>query len=138
MKFEITPCYKSLESFVRVLAVPLFFARNGEVLHEGRNMLKLFEVDGQRVVVKRYGRLSFFNRLVYGVLRKSKAERAYRHAMRLHKLGIDTPEELGFVEIRRWDCCGIVISCRLTRTIYHTDFGRVYVLTRSVADVVVA
>lgn len=101
MKFEINPCYSTLESFVRSLAVPLFFARNGEVLHEGRNTLKLFEADGQRVVVKRYGRLSFFNRLVYGMLRKSKAERAYRHVVRLHKLGIDTPEELGFVEIRR-------------------------------------
>lgn len=86
---------------VRSLAYPWFFSRNGETVHEGRNTIKLFETGGQRMVVKRYGRLSFFNRLVYGVFRKSKAERAYRHAIRLRKLGIDTPEEIAFVEIRQ-------------------------------------
>lgn len=101
MNLEINPCYSTLEPFVRSLARSVVFARNGEVLHEGRNTVKLFKVDGQRIVVKRYGHLSFFNRLVYGVFRKSKAERAYRHAIRLHKLGIDTPEEVGFVEIRQ-------------------------------------
>lgn len=52
------------------------------------------------MVVKRYGHLTFFNRVVYGFLRKSKAERAYRHAERLRRLGIDTPEEIAFAEIR--------------------------------------
>ena len=35
------------------------------------------------------------------MLRPSKAERAYRHAIRLRALGIDTPEQVAFVEVRR-------------------------------------
>lgn len=102
MRIEISPPHrKKSESFVRSLARPGFFSRNGETLHEGRNTIKRFETDGVRMVVKRYGHLSFFNRLIYGFLRKSKAERAYRHAARLRRLGIDTPEEIAFVEIRR-------------------------------------
>lgn len=88
-----------------MLARPDFFDRNGTVLHDGRNTLKRFEVNGRSLVVKRYGHLSLLNRLLYGVLRPSKAERAYRHAIRLKKLGIDTPEAVATVEIRR---CGVL------------------------------
>lgn len=101
MKIRLNPKYGSLAPFVRQLVHPLRFARNGETLHSGRNTIKLFEEDGVRLAVKSYGRLSFFNRLIYGRLRKSKAERAYLHADRLRSLGIDTPEEVAFVEIRR-------------------------------------
>lgn len=71
------------------------------MIHDGRNTVRLFEIDGQRLAVKRYGHISLLNRLLYGVLRPSKAERAYRHAIRLRALGIDTPEQVAFVEVRR-------------------------------------
>lgn len=101
MKLRINPRYRVLEPFVRHLAEPGYFAAHGQTLHDGRNTLKLFEVEGLRVVVKRYGHLSLLNRLVYGTLRRSKAERAYRHAARLRERGIDSPEEVAFLEIRR-------------------------------------
>jgi tRNA A-37 threonylcarbamoyl transferase component Bud32 len=53
-------------------------------------------------VVKAYRTPSFINRLVYGLLRKSKAERAYLYAAKLRKEGIDTPREVGFLTCRRW------------------------------------
>ncbi len=101
MKILINPRYEHLRPFVERLARPIFFARNGVTLHDGRNVVKLFEADGVQLVVKSYERLSPFNRLAYGVLRKSKAVRAYLHADRLRRLGIDTPEEVAAVEIRR-------------------------------------
>nr|WP_306449772.1 hypothetical protein [Odoribacter splanchnicus] len=54
-----------------------------------------------RLAVKSYERLTLCNRMLYGSLRKSKAMRAYLYADRLRRLGIDTPEEVAVVEIRR-------------------------------------
>lgn len=101
MRIRISPNCSTSESFVRSLVRPFFFDRGGKILREGRNTIKLFEACGQLYVVKRYGHLSYINRLVYGFLRKSKAERAYCHAQRLRRLGIDTPGEIAFLEIRR-------------------------------------
>lgn len=101
MKIRIAPRYQALEPFVRDLAAPDFFDSHGSLLHSGRNTVRQFCLNEGAFVVKRYVRLSFFNRMIYGVLRKSKAERAYCHAQRLRALGIDTPEAVAFVEIRR-------------------------------------
>ena len=101
MKILINPRYEHLRPFVERLTRPIFFTRHGETLHSGRNTVKLFETDGMRLVVKSYERLSLFNRFAYGLLRKSKAMRAYRHAGQLRRLGIDTPEEVAVVEIRK-------------------------------------
>lgn len=108
MNIVVNPKYKRLRPFVERLARPAFFADHGETLHDGRNIIKLFEADGVKLVVKSYGRLSLFNRVVYGTLRKSKAMRAYLHADRLRRLGIDTPEEVAVVEIRK---NGIMRQC---------------------------
>ena len=113
----MNPRYEYLRPFVERLARPIFFARNGETLHSGRNTVKLFETDGVRLVVKSYERLSPFNRLAYGVLRKSKAMRAYLHADRLRRLGIDTPEEVAVVEIRRR---GVMRQCYFVSL--YTDY----------------
>lgn len=49
----------------RQLENPLFFVRNGETLHEGRNVVKLIEIDGVKFVVKSYVRISTFSRILY-------------------------------------------------------------------------
>jgi len=117
MKILINPRYEFLRPFVERLTRPIFFARNGETLHSGRNVVKLFETDGVRLVVKSYVRLSLCNRVLYGTLRKSKAMRAYLHADRLRRLGIDTPEEVAVVEIRRR---GVMRQCYFVSL--YTDY----------------
>ena len=101
MKIILNPRYTEQADFIEALTRPGFFAENGTTLHNGRNTIKAFNLPNGPVAVKRYGHLSAFNRLIYGILRPSKAERAYRHAIRLRKLGIDTPEEVAVIEIRR-------------------------------------
>lgn len=101
MYVRLNPNYGFLERFVRQFRYPAWFARNGTELHRGRNILKTFEVDGHLLVVKKYGCLAAFNRLIYGIFRKSKAERAFLHAERLGNLGIDTPEGIAVIDIRR-------------------------------------
>lgn len=83
-------------SFVRSL--PERFEREGALLYDGRNKVKLFDCNGLQLVVKRYRRPHFIQRVVYRWFRPSKAERAYRFAFRLAGLGIDTPEPMAYVE----------------------------------------
>lgn len=108
MRIIINPRYDFCKDSIIDICNPSKFFNNGKVLQTGRNTIKLFEIDGVRLVVKSYEHLTLFNRLVYGTLRKSKAERVYLHAVRLQKLGIGTPEEIAFAEIRRY---GLLRSC---------------------------
>jgi len=103
MKLHLDPAFSRLHGFVE--AIPRFFAHSGVVLHDGRNMIRMFETEAGRVTVKRYRRPNLFNRIVYTFLRKSKAQRAYEHAERLRAAGVDTPEPVAWIETRR---CGLL------------------------------
>lgn len=105
IRIVLNPKYEHLREAITQLIHPFRFARNGVLLHDGRNTIKRFNCNGTSLAVKRYGRISPLNKIVYGTLRRSKAERAYLHAARLRNLGIDTPEEVAFIEERR---CGIL------------------------------
>lgn len=101
MRIVINPKYSNLAEFVGKLAQKDWFNNNGTVLFDGRNTIKMFEVDGIKVAVKRFGRLSLPNRIIYGRLRKSKARRAYEYAAKLNQLGINSPEEVAYIEVRK-------------------------------------
>ncbi len=101
MAIVINPKYSNLQGFVNNLTRDGWFNSNGTVLFDGRNCIKMFEVDGIKLAVKRFGRLSLPNRIIYGRLRKSKARRAYEYAEKLNKLGINSPEEVAYIELRK-------------------------------------
>lgn len=95
----INPAYKYLCDFIRQL--PERFAQEGECLYKGRNEIRLFEAGGLRLNVKQYRIPILLNRLVYGFWRPSKAERAYRYALRLQALGVNTPSPVAYLEEKR-------------------------------------
>lgn len=64
--------------------------------------------------VKAFGLPKFPNSLIYGVFRKSKAQRSYEHAMRLLQLGFDTPQPMGYAEVR------VAGSALLRRSFYFS------------------
>lgn len=114
MKKKINIEYAWLTSFVEQVTDARYFEKEGCMIHSGRNILKIFSINGVSVVVKRYGRITLINRVLYALLRKSKAQRAYENAFILRRLGIDTPEAVAYVECRR----GLVMtSCSLV-TLY--------------------
>ena len=100
MRSIINPQYWHLREFL--LSVPERFESLGcdEVLHTGRNEVRLYSVAGVRIVVKSFARISWFNRVIYGFLRPSKAVRAYNHARCLLSLGIDTPVPVAAIDVR--------------------------------------
>lgn len=96
MKCTIHPSYQALSAFITNL--PLLFAQGGRLIYEGRNQLKVFDVEGLSVNVKAFRRPNWINRVVYTCLRPSKAKRSYANARRLLALGFTVPQPLGYVE----------------------------------------
>lgn len=100
-KVVIHSNYKELENFV--YRIPTFFKNEcGECIYKGRNELRLFKEGKHNLVVKSYKRPHLINRIVYGFLRKSKAERSYLYGLILLDNEIKTPQPVAFLTRRRW------------------------------------
>jgi Lipopolysaccharide kinase (Kdo/WaaP) family. len=69
-------------------------------LHKQRNVVKY--VPKEDIVIKRFVKISLFNRIMYSFFRKSKAERSWRNAHKLIKLGIGTPYPVAYIEIKKY------------------------------------
>jgi len=71
------------------------------MIYNGRRnkVVKLIR-DTRDINIKAFRVPNIVNRLAYGNLRHSKARRSYEHALRLRNLGFNTPEPLGYVELR--------------------------------------
>lgn len=112
MRLILNPRFGHLRDFV--LSLPDKFEQMPceRVLRCLRNDVRLICVGGDRLVVKSFARPSMLNRFVYGLLRASKAERAYTHALRLRELGIGTPEPVAALNVRRWGMlrCSFFVS----------------------------
>lgn len=91
--------YEGLKDFV--LSLPERFKKgDGKVIHNMRNQVRCIDYDGAVYVVKSFKRPNVINRWVYGVFRRSKAERAYCNAMLYEKAGVGTPKPIGYLNIR--------------------------------------
>ena len=91
--------FKGLSEQIDTLTDTEYFQTHGETLYDvGRNTVKRFRWEGVDMVVKRFGGISVFNRLMYGTFRESKAMRAYKYASKLRAMHIATPEEIAVAE----------------------------------------
>lgn len=93
------PDFVDLADFMRSLP-ERWAAGEGEVIHKGRNELRVLSYGGRRLVVKAFRRPHFINCLVYGVWRPSKAKRSYDNARLLLSLGVGTPVPVGYYNVR--------------------------------------
>jgi len=90
------PTYQHLSDFIQSL--PASFDSTGELVYDERNQVRLFMVDGMKLVVKRFKRPMFHQRIDYTLFRPSKARRAYLFGMKLMELGINTPTPIACIE----------------------------------------
>ena len=94
------PDFPALKEFMESL--PERFAKNeGEVIHSGRNLLRKINYQGKDYVIKSFHRPNIINRFVYGIFRPSKAKRSYEHAELFKKIGVGTPQPVGYMNIRK-------------------------------------
>lgn len=74
-KVFTTPEFRNQHDFISTL--PERFERGeGTIIYNGRNQLREFTNNGVTMVVKVFCLPKFINRIVYGLLRSSKAQRS--------------------------------------------------------------
>ena len=78
------------------------FDREGVLIYDSRNQVRVFKVDGEKIVVKRYHRSLFHQRIDYTFRSPSEAKRAYTYALKLLELQINTPEPIACIEGYHW------------------------------------
>ncbi|GHV10398.1 hypothetical protein FACS1894162_4260 [Bacteroidia bacterium] len=88
-----------LETFIKEL--PDLFEKSGEIIYQGRNTIKVFEVSGQKITVKSFKIPHFINRIAYTFFRPSKARRSYEYGLRLLEKDIPTPAPIAYIEEKR-------------------------------------
>lgn len=96
MKIVIQPQYQAASPFIS--QIPHIFETDGEMVYEGRNIVKRFRINDQEWIIKRYKNPNLFQQIAYSFFKKSKAERAYLYANKLRKVGIETPEGIAYIE----------------------------------------
>ncbi|MCQ2330084.1 MAG: glycosyltransferase family 2 protein [Paludibacteraceae bacterium] len=118
--------YEYLRGFVENL--PLEFDDFGVVVYKARNEVRIGEVEGVRLCVKRFRKPNVFNSIIYSFFRKPKAQRAYENGLRLRELAIGTPEVVGYL------ICGenmigesylVTVESRLKRNFYEFRDGKI-------------
>lgn len=95
MKVFINPFKQQYKDFV--MRLPQIFEKEGRTIYKARNEIKVFEVDGVELNVKRYKVPMLFNRVVYHFFRQPKAVRAYEYAIRLMLKGFITPVPIAYI-----------------------------------------
>lgn len=97
MKIYIDKKYEHLRSDIMKVVKGDYVA--SRVFCHKRNVVEKISMQGGEYVVKTYKRPNWFNRFAYTYLRKSKAERAYKNALRLLEIGIETPAPVAYIEV---------------------------------------
>lgn len=91
----VNPRFNHLKSFTEQL--PENFDNSGNTIFSGRNIVKEYEINGEHLVVKSFGRVNAVNKFIYAHFRKSKAARSYLYSMHLINNGFGSPEPVGYI-----------------------------------------
>ncbi|MDR2914170.1 MAG: hypothetical protein LBV74_04970 [Tannerella sp.] len=98
MKIVINSKYEYLRDWVE--KITFHFDNGGEILHNKRNIIKVFSLEnGISINVKKFHKPHFFNRIIYTFFRKSKAFRSYCNTLYIAGKGFDTAESIAYVEV---------------------------------------
>ena len=95
MKVVLNPQYQQFSAFVE--SIHFQFEKGGDTIYKQRNEIRVFDVNGFLINVKRFKVPHLLNRIVYTFFRSSKAQRSYQYATKLIKMGIETPMPLAFI-----------------------------------------
>ena len=84
-----------------VQALPQHFAADkGKIIYKRRNEIRRINLAGIDCVVKSFQIPNLINRIAYGWLRSSKAQRSFEYAEQLKGMGIGSPEPLAWITFR--------------------------------------
>ena len=98
-RIHIENAYAECRTFVEALP-QIFRSNRGSVIYKRRNELRVLESEGHLFVVKSFAIPNLLNRLVYGTLRRSKAQRSFEYAQMLMSKGIESPRPVAWMSER--------------------------------------
>lgn len=82
-------------------ALPAYFRfKAGELIHSGRNEIRVLNWGDLKVVAKSFGKPNPINKIAYGLFRASKAKRSYEYAKLLQSIGVGSPEPVAWYSER--------------------------------------
>lgn len=114
------PKYKSRKAEI-LGCISHFDDKGKSVLQGERNVIKSFDVEGEKINIKSFKAPNVFNSFVYKFIRKSKAKRSFEYAIKLLDSGILTPFPIAYIE--EFSAFGLVRSYYVSQHIdYVLDF----------------
>ena len=139
MKTVIANGYARHADFISTLP-EAFATGQGELVYDGRNQVRRFTDQGITLMVKRYKRVNVVQRVVYTLFRKTKACRAYLFAQEFRRRGIDTPQEVAYLEQSSMGLfhTGYFVSLEVPGTETHLLLREVKEFSPELADAVAA
>ena len=99
MKIVENPQQIQFSEFVKTIHRQ--FDKEGSVIYKSRNEIRVFEVNGTLLNVKKFRTPHLFNRIIYTFFRLPKAQRSFQYAIRLKEMGIETPEPVAYILTKR-------------------------------------
>lgn len=97
MQFRIHQDFKNLTQNL-VSVIDNFKDQGKDFVIGTRNIIKEFDIQGNKVIVKSFKVPNALNRFIYSYFRKSKARRSYEYAIKLQEKGIGTPQPYAYFE----------------------------------------
>lgn len=80
-----------------IAKLPEFFSTSGTIIHNARNQIRVFDVNGKLINVKKFCIPPIVNRILYSLgWRTPKALTTYRNAQEILKRGFHTPAPYGY------------------------------------------
>ena len=81
-----------------IAQVPALFDNGGTLIHNARNQIRVFDVEGSSVNIKKYCIAPIVNRWLYSAgWRTPKAVSTYRNALKILENGFLTPKPYGYI-----------------------------------------
>lgn len=99
IKIHIHPKYEKLSNTIKEIPNNAYTIK--ETFCNKRNTVELVNILGYDFVVKKYRKPNIFNRIIYTFFRKSKACRAYEHALTVLRHGVSTPFPVAYIETKK-------------------------------------
>ena len=94
-QFVQTPDAPLPADFMQTL--PGFFTGGGTIIHNARNQIRVFDVNGRKINVKKFCIPPIVNRILYSLgWRTPKAVSTYKNAQEILKRGFHTPAPYGY------------------------------------------
>lgn len=82
--------------------LPQYFPHNGTIIHHARNQIRVMDMNGKKINVKKYCIPPIVNRILYSIgLRRPKAKSTYVNAQEIIKRGFATPQPYAYILERK-------------------------------------